>query len=80
METSIVFATTLLEDGAPIGIPDEPVMLEVERRGVKSISGGSFAKRWKEWMESWDDEFVYRAGHFSSVLGEPAWVAESTSM
>jgi len=49
----------------PFGIPDKPVMLEVESGVMKSISGGSFANRWKEWMESWDDEFVYLADHFS---------------
>lgn len=56
---------TIAVDGSlfPFGVPDELVMLELEKGVIKNISGGLFAMRWEAWMESLNDELVYQADH-----------------
>jgi leucyl aminopeptidase (aminopeptidase T) len=58
---------TMAVDGSvfPFGVPDQPVLLEIEKGLIKEIRGGNFAKRWAKWMESHNDPLVYQSDHFS---------------
>jgi 2,5-dihydroxypyridine 5,6-dioxygenase len=57
---------TLVFDGAlmpPCGLLKEPVVLKVEKGRVTDISGGSQAKEFKAWLESFDDPNMFRLAH-----------------
>ena len=61
---------TLVFDGAlmpPCGLLKEPVVLKVEKGRVTDISGGSQAKEFKAWLESFDDPNMFRLAHGSTA-------------
>ncbi len=58
---------TVILDGSiwpPIGIVKSPVKLLVEKDKIVSVEGEADAKRFENWLKSWNDPNMYYIAHF----------------
>jgi len=56
----------LVFDGSvepPVGLLDEPIEMEIEKGKVVNIEGGREAEEFRRWLESFDDENMFRLAH-----------------
>ncbi len=56
----------LVFDGSvepPVGLLDEPIEMEIEEGKVVNIEGGREAEEFRRWLESFDDENMFRLAH-----------------
>lgn len=56
----------LVFDGSvepPVGLLDEPIEMDIENGKVVNIEGGREAEEFRRWLESFDDENMYRLAH-----------------
>ncbi|MFP4142126.1 MAG: aminopeptidase [Thermoplasmata archaeon] len=59
---------TLVFDGSlvpPTGLLDTPIEMTIEKGKVVNIEGGTEAQKFKNWLESFDDENMYQLAHIS---------------
>jgi leucyl aminopeptidase (aminopeptidase T) len=61
---------TIVFDGSiwppeDLGLLKQPVRLEIKGGEIKEIKGGPEAKRFRSWLESFDDPKMFRIAHFS---------------
>ena len=48
-----------------LGVLREPISLEVEEGKIREIAGGSEAKTFQRWLQSFDDKNMFNIAHFS---------------
>jgi leucyl aminopeptidase (aminopeptidase T) len=61
---------TMVFDGSvwppeELGLLKGPIVLKVEKGGIKAIEGGGEAKTLEGWLESFDDPKMFKIAHFS---------------
>jgi len=66
---------TLVLDGCltpPLGLLREPIKFTIKEGRIVNIEGGSEAKEFKQWLDSFEDENMYMVAHVSYGFGPGA--------
>lgn len=56
----------------PLGLLREPIKFTIKEGRIVNIEGGSEAKEFKQWLDSFEDENMYMVAHVSYGFGPGA--------